>query len=101
MGIIALISLVLRALCDYLELRKVSASYDLRCRIESDIETDENKIKVLRALGTSESNSAADLVRNRIVRSLGIIAALPATVTPVESGSTSPNGAGDIHPAGK
>ncbi|MCS6245393.1 MAG: hypothetical protein H2172_16295 [Opitutus sp.] len=97
---LALLTALAEALRLWLQLKGVSASYDLQRRIEADIAADEVQISILRRRGDDDNNRAADRLRERVLRAQGIVAALPAARAPAQGGATGANPSGDLHPAG-
>ena len=75
------------ALAEYLRLKQLTASYDLQCRIESDVESSESEIARLRDRGDDVSARRADRVRARIVRAQGIASRLPVSAASPPAGS--------------
>ena len=73
---LALLTALAEALRLWLQLKVVSARYDLQRRIETDIATDEDEINRLRWPGNDAGNFAADRLRDRVLRAQGVIAAL-------------------------
>ena len=75
------------ALAEYLRLKQLTASYDLQCRIESDVESSESEIERLRARGDDYSARRADRVRAHILRAQGIASRLPVPAANPAAGS--------------
>lgn len=84
---LALLTSLARALAAFLEIRAITARYDLQRRIEADIAADESEIALLRARGDDAGQLRADLLRQRILRAAGIAANLPAAGAPPGGGS--------------
>ncbi|MCS6244660.1 MAG: hypothetical protein H2172_12475 [Opitutus sp.] len=97
---LALLTALAEALRLWLQLKVVSAQYDLQRRIEADIAADEFEINSLRHFGGDDNNRAADRLRDRVLRAQGIVAALPATSAPAVGGATGAQPGGDLHPTG-
>lgn len=97
---LALLTALAEALRLWLQLKVVSARYDLQRRIEADIAADEVQISILRRRGDDDNNRAADRLRDRVLRAQGIVAALPATGAPAVGGETGAQPGGDLHPTG-
>lgn len=91
---------LIKALVLWLQLRNAEIAYTLPRQIEADIEEDEKTILALRALGTDASNIAADRLRERILRSQGIVANLPTASAVPQGGGPNPISTGGVHPAG-
>jgi len=70
------------ALRAYLEIRVITARYDLTRRIEADIREDEIRIGILRERGDPADQLVADRLRERIARAQGIAANLPSAGSP-------------------
>lgn len=96
---LALVTALVQAALAWLQIRAVSARYDLTRRIEADIQNDENAIADLRALGDDAAQLAADRLRDRILRAQGIVAALPTPRPEIARGPTGTDGSGDVRPA--
>jgi hypothetical protein len=75
------------ALAEYLRLKQLTATYDLQCRIESDVESVESEITRLRDRGDDYSARRADRLRARILRAQGVASRLPVSAASAETGS--------------
>ena len=82
---LSLINATLRSLSLYLQLRNTTAAYDLRRKIENDIETDETEITRLRAIPSTDAQLAATRLRDRVTRTQGIASNLPTQIPLPES----------------
>lgn len=95
---IALLTALFRALASLAELRAVGERYRLSKEIEADIREDEKLEASLRRAG---DHLAADRVRERALRRVGIVAGLPDLPTPDAGTARRPAGADqdrDLHP---
>lgn len=101
MGFSALITLLteaLKAWTAWTQIRILDNRYVLQRKIESDIESSEKDIADLRRAGDAQSALRADLMFQRILRSQGVLAAIPAASAPASGGSPGPDASGSIHP---
>jgi len=75
---VSAITAIFAALAAYLQIKLVTARYDLQRRIEGDVRHAEERIDQLRARGGPADQLAADRLREQIIRANGVVANLPA-----------------------
>jgi len=76
---VSAITAIFAALAAYLQIKLVTARYDLQRRIEGDVRHAEERIDQLRARGGPADHLAADRLREQIIRSNGVVANLSTT----------------------